>query len=113
MKNLEQIRAKNALNMKIGTGAGGGESVAKKVPAMILDNGIIAAAAFAKETGEGYKNVFEAIIWHLADPQIAYLDDREMKLDEFIEHLVKENSDRIRLITAETMAYLNYLRRFA
>lgn len=120
MKNFEQIRAKNALEWKdkIGGRKDGGDSVAKKVPVMILDNGIIAAAAFALEKGVGYENVFNAVINHLAD--IDHPADREivplsssMSLKDFISHLVNCSSNELRLITAETMAYLNYLRRFA
>lgn len=114
MKNFEQIRAKNALEAKdkISAGAGGGDSVAKKVPVMILDNGLIAAAAFALETGVGYQDVFAAVIRHLADKEIGLLTS-PVSLEEFIARLVSIDSDSLRLITAETMAYLNYLRRFA
>lgn len=114
MKNFEQIRAKNALEWKdkIGGGKDGSDSVAKKVPVMILDNGIIAAAAFALEKGVGYENVFNAVINHLADRKIVPLSS-SMSLKDFISHLVNCSSNELRLITAETMAYLNYLRRFA
>lgn len=112
MKNFEQIRAKNALSRKIGTGTGGGDSVAKKVPVMIRDNGIIAAAAFALETKAGYEDVFNAVIAHLADQDIKLLNTK-MQLNAFIDYLVSVDSDSLRAITAETMAYLNYLRRFA
>lgn len=115
MKNFEQIRAKNALakTKKIGKGGGGGDNVAKKVPVMILDNGILAAAAFALENkGNGYADVFDAAIAHLADQEIALLD-KTMPLEDFIDRLAGVSSDELRRITAETMAYLNYLRRFA
>ena len=112
MKNFEQIRARNALGVKIGSGAGGGENVAKKVPVMIVNNGIIAAAAFALETCEGYEDAFNAAIKHLADREIALIPPA-MSLKDFILYLVNCSSNELRLITAETMAYLNYLRRFA
>lgn len=122
MKNFEQIRAKNALAKAkdIGKGVGGGDNVAKKVPVMILDNGILAAAAFALENkGNGYADVFVAVIEHLADQEIALLDktmlldDKTKQLKGFIDHLAGVSSDELRRITAEAMAYLNYLRRFA
>lgn len=115
MKNFEQIRAKNALAkaQNIGKGGGGGDNVAKKVPVMIIDNGILAAAAFALENnGNGYADVFDAVVAHLADKEIALLD-RKMSLENFIDHLSGVSSDELRRITAEAMAYLNYLRRFA
>ena len=56
MKNLEQIRAANAwayaragVNTK---GSQGGE-VVKKLPALIMSNGLLAAAAFAYAKGHG------------------------------------------------------------
>lgn len=114
MKNFEQIRAKNALEWKgkIGEGKNGGDSVAKKVPVMILDNGIIATAAFALEKDVGYENVFNAVINHLADSELNLLPGK-MGLRDFIPYLTQIQSNELRLITTEAMAYLNYLRRFS
>lgn len=110
MKNLDQIRAKNALAAadNIGEGENGGKTIAKKVPTMIMENGIIAAAAFAKETGKGYDDVFKAIIVHLKDVGVMPADK-----DDIISWLVNEDSTQLRAVTAEAMAYLSYLRRFA
>jgi CRISPR/Cas system CMR-associated protein Cmr5 small subunit len=117
MKNLEQIRAKNALAAarSIGGGKNDGENIAKKVPTMIRENGILGAAAFAAETGKGYESVFNAIIAHLADPHIKKIG-AACSLQDFVAWLAGHESvtaARLRAITAETMAYLNYLRRFA
>ena len=112
MKNLEQIRAKNALNVEVAGGANDG-AVVKKVPTMIMNNGIIAAAAFSKETGKGYADVFvKGIIPHLADTEVKLLNSK-MNLDLFIGELTESSSSKLRQITTETMAYLSYLRRFA
>lgn len=113
MKNLEQIRAKNALGVKIETEEGESDSIAKKVPAMIMTNGILAAAAFALEKKRGYEQVFNAIIKHLSDKEIHLLDSKVDTVSSFISVLTAMDSGKLRLITAETMAYLNYLRRFA
>ena len=114
MPNLEQIRAKNAYAAResIGTGKEGGRAVAKKVPAMILANGFIGALAFAIEDNGGYLTVFNAIIRHLHD---AYLDCGVSATDpaKFLDELCGCDADTLRAITAESMAYLNYLRRFA
>ncbi len=116
MKNLEQIRAKNALaaaERGIGGGKNAGKAVAKKVPTMIMANGIIAAAAFANEVAAGYEDVFRAIITHLADENVKLLK-QEISLKQFIKKLTDEvNSSELRHITTEAIAYLNYLRRFA
>jgi len=110
MKNLDQIRAKNALAARIGTGAEGSESVAKKVPVMIRENGFIAAMSFAKEKGKGYADVFNAIIDHLKD--INQMHGIPDNFDGFLDGLCKKDSVVLRAVTAEAMAYLNYLRRF-
>jgi len=110
MKNLEQIRAKNALNAVVKynfKGKNDGE-VAKKVPTMILENGILATATFARESKGGYESVFHAIIDHLKN--INMMPQNEMKI---IEWLVVNDSSHLRSVTAEIMAYLSYLRRFA
>lgn len=113
MRNLEQIRAINALNAApdIGRGKGGGKGVAKKVPAYIRNNGLLGAAAFARETQGGYEHVMTAIIKHLRQSEVNL--SRAGSLDEFIKELGEADSSRLRTITSEAMAYLNYLRRFA
>ncbi len=114
MRNLEQIRAQNAFAAKdtIGKGAGGGRAVAKKVPAQIITNGFLGALAFAIEDNGGYLTVFNAIIKHLHD---AKLDCGIAATDPsaFLDALSKKDAATLRAITAEAMAYLNYLRRFA
>lgn len=114
MRNLEQIRAQNAFAAKdtIGTGAEGGRAVAKKVPAQIITNGFLGALAFAIEDDGGYLTVFNAIIKHLHD---AKLDCGITVSDPsaFLDALSQKDAATLRAITAEAMAYLNYLRRFA
>ncbi|MBS5532358.1 hypothetical protein KH017_16335 [bacterium] len=120
MKNLDQIRAANAICHRntVFPGAEGGE-VVKKVPTMIRDNGILAAAAFAAESKghDGYKNpghkkVFDCIIGHLASEGVRLLNG-SMSLEDFIQYLATGDSAVLRNITAESMEYLNYMRRFA
>ena len=114
VRNLEQIRAKNAYAARdeIGTGKEGGRAVAKKVPAMIVANGFIGALAFAIEDNGGYLTVFQAIINHLHD---AHLDCgiSAKEPGPFLDELCGRDADTLRAVTAESLAYLNYLRRFA
>ena len=112
MRNLDQIRAANALAAKnsIKGGVNDGE-VVKKVPSMIMNNGLLAAAAFAVETRKGYEDVFKAIIDHLK--YLKRLPGTHTDLEEFISDLSVSDSVILRDITAEAMAYLNYLRSFA
>lgn len=115
LRNLEQIRAKNAFAWKdkIGTGKEGGRAVAKKVPAQIIQNGFLGALAFAIENeGSGYENAFRAILAHLQDAGRSYgLPCEDLQL--FLDGLCAKNADVLRAVTAEALAYLNYLRRFA
>jgi len=125
MKNLHQIRAANSINVKITKDKEDSKTIAKKVPAMIIENGLIATAAFAIESNKsGYKSVFEdAIIPHLQHDLISIVpkqskDEKETTfvindLGGFIRYLTLIDSSILRLITSETLQYLNYLRRFA
>jgi len=114
MKNYEQIRARNAIAAAdtIGTGKEGGRAVAKKVPAMIQSNGFIGAMAFALEAKEGYETVFAAVVKHLHDSGTDQ-GIKETDLEKFLAELCKKDAAVLRAITAETMNYLRYLRRFA
>ncbi len=114
MKNLEQIRAKNALDAATGKsfrGANDGE-VVKKIPPMIRENGLLGALAFAKENEAktSHADVFRAIIKHLAG--IGAIK-QEADLATFIQTLCASDAAHLRALTAEALAYLNYLRRFA
>ena len=113
VKNLEQIRAANALAAAPGIGSGkqGGGNVAKKFPNYVRNNGILGAAAFAREDQGGYMHVMNAIILHLSSPHIDIV--KAKNLDEFIKELSEKDSYTLIKATDEAMAYLNYLRRFA
>ena len=123
MKNLEQVRAANALDAgkKNYRGVKDGE-VVKKIPAMIRENGLLTALAFAVERKdgdalkhEGHHGVWKAIIEHLAHKDIKRLA-RSCSPDDLVVFLAQDANATaacLRDITEETLAYLNYLRRFA
>ena len=135
IRNLEQIRAKNALeaSKKIGTGSEGGKAVAKKVPAQIVQNGFLASLAFAIEKVNGVGFVRESDGYYRKDGSydkcgyantfVAILADLRAtgndlgicggSLKEFLDELCGKRADELRRVTAEALAYLNYLRRFA
>ena len=135
VKNFEQIRAKIALEAanKIGTGNEGGKAVAKKVPAQIVQNGLLASLAFAIEKVKnedlvraddgyyrksggfekcGYANTFVSVMHDLRetgnDLGICGGD-----LTDWFRNLCEKSSVELRMVTEESLAYLNYLRRFA
>ena len=137
MQNYEQIRARNALAAATDrehydfAGRNDGKAVAKKVPAQIIQNGFLGALAFACEEKQvkteqreqikpkdklknpGHHAVFRAIIAHLPTVHADFgIGNVEPKL--FLERLAKhQDAGALRAVTAESLAYLNYLRRFA
>ncbi|HSW40448.1 MAG TPA: type III-B CRISPR module-associated protein Cmr5 [Acidobacteriota bacterium] len=125
MKNLEQIRAMNALEAvkriekhdKKGKGDKGGD-VLTGFPALILNNGLLATIAFCKSKSKsnnksGHELICDELAVHLAHNDIHLLNPEQASTDGLLEHLTSNGSDRLRLCTTETMTYLNYLRRFA
>ena len=122
--NLDQVRASNALSATQNTvfkGKDGGE-VAKKVPTIIRENGILGALAFALEkkgkdkkyTDEGMKRVLDAVVVHLSDSRVGKVPSGVKDAESWLDHLVNHSSsDALREQTAEAMAYLGYFRRFA
>ena len=68
MKNLDQIRALNALKAteKYTPQGENGGNVIKQVPAMIQQNGLLGAMAFAFDGKEGHKLVLQGAIEHYA-----------------------------------------------
>jgi hypothetical protein len=115
MQNLEQIRARNVLafanSVKI-SGKDGGE-VIKKIPPLILNHGLLATAAYSFEK-EGWQKVFDAIAQHLADKDIAIASKLVTNRETLMDFLTNKDttSETLKVATAETMAWLQYARRF-
>lgn len=116
MVNLEQKRALNAFEACINSSFSGvaqGE-VVKKLPPMIRNNGMLGALAFAlskgdKKDGEGFVKAFEAIMKHLKSIDKVNASN----VNDFQSELINCPALKLRDVTAETMLYLDYLRRFA
>lgn len=116
-KNLEQIRASAALKAAQDTS----REAVSKLPALILTNGLLAAAAFASETtkdGRSPKRLqmhgaVKAAALHLSNPQIGISvlagcsSPNEMMLK-----LAAADSIHLQRATSETLAFLGYLKRF-
>lgn len=113
-QNYAQLRAKHAWEATQDTvfqGKEGGEAV-KKVPAMIIENGLLGAIAFAIEKGEGYFKTFEALLDHFKKTEFASVETTK-DVGEWFSKLASSDAETLRLTTSECMAYLAYLRRFA
>jgi CRISPR/Cas system CMR-associated protein Cmr5 small subunit len=122
MRNHEQIRARNALAFfKDGhnpLGKNGG-NILSKLPSMIVANGLLAAAAFAKAKGTEHTACMANIFAHLVSPEIAafksigFLPGEHTPLDAQIRALAETDSLALRRATTEAIAYSTYLKRFA
>lgn len=118
MQNLEQVRARHALsfaksNGTMVTGDQGGE-VIKKIPPIIMNHGLLAAMAFSFTEKEGWQLVFDAVAHHLSSPEIAIVPASVTDRGQLISYLTSEtaNSENLKRATSETMAWLEYARRF-
>lgn len=129
MKNLEQIRAAHALSFWHPTrgeapsarGVNQGD-VVNKLPALIVANGLLQTAAFARSKGGGHEELMLAVFRFLCHRDRGLLPPPpqprpgENELDTYIRLLSDgqdANSHRLQAATAEALAYLGYLKRFA
>lgn len=116
--NLEQVRAKNALAAirggLTGRGVEDGDAISG-FPALVINNGLLATLSFciSKKEAGGYKQIGDAIATHLADSLIGLYTGGPKTLIGLRDFLVAKDSATLRLCTAETLAYLNFLKRFA
>lgn len=112
MKNLEQIRAAGALDPAKDLS----RSAVNKLPAMILSNGLLAAAAFCDAEGGGenrqdMKAALAATAEHLASR--GHIAPGSKTVRCMLEDLSKRNSHHLQRATAEALAFIAYLKRFA
>lgn len=113
MKNLEQIRAKNALaasesgrNFK---GKEDGNSLTKQIPPLIINHGLLQTLAYTKSDAEGFKNILDFLAQHLSELGIVRDCDN---VDSLIKALTDGDSVLLRQATSEALAWFNYARRF-
>lgn len=118
MQNLEQIRARHALEFAESnagriSGEQGGE-VIKKIPPIIINHGLLAGIAYSFTEREGWQLVFDAIATHLSSPKIGIVPPRVKDRADLIDYLTgsETTSEVLKRATTETMAWLEYARRF-
>lgn len=112
MQNLDQIRAAAALEPAKELD----RSAISKLPGLILNNGLLSAAAFCGAEGGGdnrghLKKAMIATTKHLASQGIAAPDTQDIR--SLIDDLSKKDSLNLQRATSEALAYLAYLKRFA
>jgi CRISPR/Cas system CMR-associated protein Cmr5 small subunit len=117
MRNLDQLRAATAIkfqNREFGGEEGG--NILDGFPALVVNNGLMAALAFCMMKagkGKGYKTLGEAVVAHLTDKNLNLgLSPNTQDLQGLLDFLSKADSDVLRVCTAETLMFLNFLRRF-
>ena len=117
MKNLDQIRAHNAVQclQQRFRGEAGGE-VIRKIPALILNDGLLSTLAFGIQKGGDHLEAGNVIARHLTTSGIEIFSPRpgqQATGRELLEVLAAQESDTLlRRATAEALAFLNYLKRF-
>jgi len=118
MQNLEQIRSAAALKVAEKTN----KADVNKLPAMIIANGLLAAAAFATESTKngGYKRkemaeVLDGTAQHLANPIHGLTVLKAINDARALTKALSENASSADLqrATAEALAFIGYVKRFA
>ncbi|NLH73749.1 MAG: type III-B CRISPR module-associated protein Cmr5 [Verrucomicrobia bacterium] len=115
MKNLEQIRAKAAID-SVKKEPDMSRSAVNKLPAMIISNGLLATAAFCNAEGGGenredMKKALDATARYLAFRGI--LAKGTDSVEGMINCLSERDSHELQHATAEALAFIAYLKRFA
>lgn len=126
-KNLEQLRAANALaavSKGIDPAQGGFErNDVNGLPALVQSCGLLATAAFVSVRGQnarlGMWNAMDAVVRHLRDEATGPLLTKTRHGDEvnetkvLLHELAGRDSHALIRATAEALAFLSYLKRFA
>lgn len=112
MKNLEQIRAAAALEPAKSMD----KAAVNKLPAMIMGNGLLATIAFCHSESSGgnrshMATALMATARHLAGQELAAPGASDLLA--FAKDLSGRDSTHLQRATAEALAYIGYLRRFA
>lgn len=85
-------------------------SYVKKLPSLIQVNGLGQALAFCYQKQKEYRVIYDQIFKWLKQSHPQYFTDPEK---EFVYTVVSLNSRDYRLLTMETLALLNWMRKFA
>lgn len=84
------------------------KSAAKKLPVLIKTNGLGQSLAFIKRRNDGYDKLYEQIGKWLQSEDAKQL----VQQGELVEQVIQLESPDYRQVTVETLALLNWIRRF-
>jgi len=112
MQNLDQIRAAAAIEPAKALD----RSAISKLPALILNNGLLAAAAFCGAEGGGenrghLKSAMVATAKHLASRGI--VASKIADIPALVHDLSGKDSLTLQRATTEALAFIAYLKRFS
>jgi len=92
----------------------------KKIPTMILSNGLGQSLAFVKaksERGNAYGLIYKQLTEYMKSEQTTKLPPKDKKelteKNELVEWVISRDSSTYRYITQEILAFLKWLKRFA
>lgn len=111
---LDQQRAADAWRCAQKNQAEDYANLAKWLPALIMNSGLLQVMAFLKEKGSGGVSQRHCAV--LGDDLRAWLQGRfqvPAQFEGFMEALMKANSRKYQAITAESLAWLRWLRQLA
>ena len=115
LNGIEQGRARHAFNAVKDVNDNGSDnlkktykSAAKKLPVLIKTNGLGQSLAFIKGRNDGHDKLYEQIAEWLQDEDFKQLVSK----GELVEQVIQLASPAYRQVTVETLALLNWLRRF-
>lgn len=118
-KNLEQVRAQNALatfnpaNRTRFRGKADGKIISG-LPNHLINHGLLAMIAYGY-SDKGHQFIFDAVAKHLADERIGIAPRNCETMEDLARFLTSEGatSDSLKRATAETMRFLQYAKRFS
>lgn len=117
MQNLNQIRARHVLQFsefQQGLKGKNGGEVIKKIPPVIMNNGLLSALAYSLDKNNAaWKTVFDGIAAHVASEEVAKVPPDRTTAEALLDYLVSPDSSSalLRDVTAEAAAWLDFARR--
>ena len=89
-------------------------SLARSAPAMVQSNGLGQTLAFFRaKAGPDKKTEHWLLYKHISRWVMAQLDPANQNKDGLLEWIVQQDTQTYRRATAETLAYMGWLKRFA
>jgi len=119
LKKVADSRANHAFKMAKLHTKGNYDSYVKKMPAMIMNNGLLNTLAFGLSKKNEWINIISDIRSWIGDDNCPVTDTIKecgkngSDVNTFVENILKLSSDEYLLLTREVLNYLNWLRRFA